>query len=326
MKIYPFILTNFKRPKYLYNLVQSLKKIQIDNIFIIDNGSNIVNEKYLLDNTTIIKKKMNTGGSAGMCFLFQHLIKNENSNEYNLILDDDLIIDNDYKKNFSLIANFIKSFQDKFMILSRRVNRSEWENQINLGHLNHDISNSIFNWHFIKQNYFKYLKKRPINYDLGRVSLCECDKGHFGGMVIPTNIVNEITPPSSELYLYADDHRFVRLNYKYNKIPLYHASVLKIYDQDVLEKSSTKKKYNLNSAFDPSSNLDTLKFQIRNHFFESLKLKTNKLFHLNILAWMFLNSWKALIKTKNIFFVTKRLYFIYKCLDKGRKLKKLIRD
>ena len=102
-------------------------------------------------------------------------------------------------------------------------------------------------------------------------------------MVIPTNIVNKITPPSSELYLYADDHRFVRLNYKYNKIPLYHASVLNL-DQDVLENHQQKKKYNLNSAFDPSSNLDTLKFQIRNHFFESLKLRTNKLFHLNITA------------------------------------------
>ena len=327
MKRIPFILTNFKRPIYLKKLVTSLIEMGISDIHIIDNGSNIRDDVFLIKNTKIIKKEKNTGGSAGMHFLFCNLIKNDHEDQFNLILDDDLMLDSDYKKNFYLIINFISTFQKKFMLLSRRVNRSEWENQINFGHMNFDIPNSIFNWFLLKSMFYKMIKKKPTNYELGRVSLCECDKGHFGGMIIPTNLVSEITKPSSELYLYADDHRFVRINKKYNNIPLYQTSILKIFDQDIIDKPKENKIYNLNSAFDPNTDTQNLKYQIRNHFFESLKLKNkNSVFKINLILWFIINSWDCLIKTKNIFFVIRRISFIIKCLKDGKKLKMLIRD
>jgi len=146
-------------------------------------------------------------------------------------------------------------------------------------------------------------------------------------MIIPTNLVDKIIMPSSELYLYADDHRFTRNNYNQNNIPLYQTSILKIYNKDLKDKKNKKKKYKLNSAFNPDTDIESLKYQIRNHFFESLKLKSkSRIFNTNLIFWFVLNSWACLIQTKNIIFVIKRILFIYKCMKEGQKLKNLIRN
>ena len=186
IKLRSYILTNYQRPKYLTALLQSLIKQNIE-INLIDNGNNIKKDNF--EKINIITKKFNTGASDGMKFLFQNLTPNNDPNDYTIILDDDLLLEENFVENLNSVTKYIKIFQDNFLLLSLRVNKAEWLNQIRYGHLNYDFVNSIFNRHFAKNLFYKYAKTPPLNNQLGRISICECDKGHFGGLIIPSKLI-----------------------------------------------------------------------------------------------------------------------------------------
>lgn len=336
------ILTNSERVNYLKKLIISLENNDLNRIFIIQNGD--INNKELLEleskrpKVKLVSKDINTGGTSGMFFLIKFLKQNfqEVKNQYFIILDDDLLLENNFLKKLELTINYlINTITDhKFIILSHRVNRAEWSNQLTYGSLNYDLPDSIFNWSTTKLINNKFFKKKPTIKDQGRVLICECDKAHFGGAIIRSNELKYIDFPEIKYQLYADDHNLFRKLVK-KGIPIYHSFILKIYDQDVLDPVSQnisevisqhkiQEVKGLNSLFNPFTDETKLFYQCRNHFLESVNLKKTRFFYLNFIFYIFLNTSHALWKTLDIYFVFKRLFLLFSSINSSIYLKKKI--
>ena len=338
------ILTNSERIEYLKKLILNLEFNDLNKIFIIQNGD--IDNKDLLDlaskkpNITLIPKYLNTGGTSGMFFLIKFLKKNfqEIKNQYFIILDDDLILETNFQKKLELTINYlINSITDhKFIILSHRVNRAEWTNQLKYGLLNYDLTDSVFNWSITKLIVNKFFKKKPTIADQGRVLICECDKAHFGGVIIRSNELKYLDLPEIGYQLYADDHNLFRKLIK-KGIPIYQSFILKIYDQDVINPVSQKSdKVNnqiqniefkgLNSLFHPFTDETKLFYQCRNHFLESINLKKTWFFYFNFIFYVFLNTSQAIWKTLDVYFVSKRLFLLYSSIKSSKYLKKNLNE
>ena len=207
-------VTYGNRVKYVKQIVDSLVNINvINNIVIINNGSLVGNlsEKLFGSSPKVIllNNSENNGSAAGYAQGLKYIFNNLQS-RYIWFLDDDNLPSN------VCLPGLLRLYEHstgKELFSAFRDDRVELKTS---GSEKKYIQNSFFEFN-LKE---KIGTKSNINSkeSISNQSCIRCDTVPYGGLLLPTNIAQQIGLPNKEYYLYNDDndytYRLTKAGYK----------------------------------------------------------------------------------------------------------------
>jgi len=236
----------------------------VDKIIIIDNGSLNSNEidTYIKNNQNkkiiLIRNKENKGSASG--FKNGILEARKNKSDYVLLLDDDIVMENNWSEYFLNILNYFPT-KDNIII---KGNRGENFNTINTKLEKQEI---------FRINYFKKIKElffktnntgifQPIIY-------VPYGAFRYGGTLLPFKVIAEVETPFEPFYLYADDTEyFFRISQNGYKTYQTYRPMIEDIDHTFSNYSSSL------MSFDKNVSLIKLFFMTRNQYALALMTKS----------------------------------------------------
>lgn len=316
------IVTYNNRYKLTHKVIQSLLKLNLCQIVLVDNGSNLESNLFyknlILQNNRIslVRNEENLGSSGGFSTGIE-FVQNNLSVDFLWFLDDDNVPEIDALKALLLSRKLLlldNKINDVVLYSYRGSSRSFDKKSVQHGQIKKYDENNFMGFNFTKQIKNEINKKSEFpNYPLVRVFY-----GPYGGAFFSLKLIKKIGLPRSDFFVYADDHEYTdRVNKLDIKQFLVYNSQLNDIDQS----------FNEDGFFGKNVSDTKVYYTFRNHVYLNQFTITNKLHYLLnkylMVSSIMLQSLKYFPKNYN--FSRNRLYVIFKAINAGEKrnLKKI---
>ncbi len=212
-------VTYGSRYAFVYDLLVSLNEDSvIGKIIVFDNGSPLENSIKLHElcesdsKYEYLRSEKNIGSAGGFREVIEFAHKGMQNGDYLWLLDDDNLPNKDALK--SNIDKFEAIEEKTSCISSLRIERFPYK--VIFNNLDSEFYMSRDN-SFLSFNVFKWVVK--LRKGLGRSSGGQNNTSAneislpyapYGGLMIPNEILNLVSYPRSDFYLYRDDHEFTK--------------------------------------------------------------------------------------------------------------------
>ena len=314
MNVCAVIVTYNNRFKLLIQVIESLIRLKINKIIVVDNNSSDISrdqlitlEKKLLGKLKVLYLPENTGSAGGYSKGLTEF-HNDNSSEFVWLLDDDNVPE---ESSLEVLKEFWKKLEinDKEKItalLSYRKDREVYKKAVindkpdlvigqRNGFMGFNIITIISR---IINNVFMPKKERKkhlfIDPKFGEVSAA-----YYGGLFFHKNLLDKISYPNSKFFVYADDTEFSsRINKLGGKIYIVFDS--RINDIDEKWKIEKGEESFLKLPSIDELHKDRLYYKIRNRiYFEKHYWASNHfVFQINKIIYLIILKFLLLINKK----------------------------